>query len=94
MCADNCIDTLRGMRSPDADTISLSWRDWLRDGRRLVGFEIQRALGLVKIWRMRIRMRRALAGLDAHLLQDIGISRAAAFSESRKPFWHGTDYVG
>ena len=34
-----------------------------------------------------IRQRRALAGLDAHLLDDIGVSRADAAREAARPGW-------
>ena len=33
------------------------------------------------------RSRRALAGLDAHLLRDIGLEPDAALSEARRPSW-------
>lgn len=33
------------------------------------------------------RQRRALAGLEAHRLADIGISEAQAEAESRRPVW-------
>lgn len=33
------------------------------------------------------RERRTLAGLDAHLLRDIGIDQARAATEARRPFW-------
>lgn len=42
---------------------------------------------LLGLWIERHRQRRALAGLDDHLLKDIGIGRADAWQESRKPFW-------
>lgn len=35
----------------------------------------------------RYRSRRQLGQLDEHLLQDIGLDRAAAEREVRKPFW-------
>ena len=35
----------------------------------------------------RHRSRVALAGLDAHLLKDIGVSFAEAEHEANKPFW-------
>jgi len=38
-------------------------------------------------WQERARQRRALLGLDDHLLRDIGISRAEAEREGRKPLW-------
>ncbi len=33
------------------------------------------------------RQRRALANLDAHVLADLGLTRAEAESEAAKPFW-------
>lgn len=33
------------------------------------------------------RTRRALAGLDAHLLADIGLAQAEATREARRPIW-------
>jgi uncharacterized protein YjiS (DUF1127 family) len=42
---------------------------------------------MIALWRERIRMRRALAGMDARSLRDAGISPAAAAYESGKPFW-------
>lgn len=33
------------------------------------------------------RQRRALARLDDHALQDIGITRQEAMAEARRPFW-------
>ena len=38
-------------------------------------------------WIERSRQRRALAGLDGRLLDDIGIARSAAAGEIAKPFW-------
>jgi len=38
-------------------------------------------------WR-RHRSRQSIAGLDAHLLKDIGISFADAEAEANKPCWH------
>jgi uncharacterized protein YjiS (DUF1127 family) len=38
-------------------------------------------------WVVRSRQRRALAELDARLLQDAGISPAAAKAEAARPFW-------
>ena len=39
------------------------------------------------IWRQRSRGRAALGSLGARSLQDMGITRADALWESRKPFW-------
>ncbi|HEY9164522.1 MAG TPA: DUF1127 domain-containing protein [Magnetovibrio sp.] len=60
---------------------------WLRDGVRLTVFEALRATAQVRTWYLRARSRRQLAALDARLLQDIGVSRAAQQNETRKPFW-------
>jgi uncharacterized protein YjiS (DUF1127 family) len=38
-------------------------------------------------WRERARQRHALLDLDDRILADIGITRAAAEAEARKPFW-------
>ncbi len=42
---------------------------------------------IVTLWDMKRRTRKALARLDDHLLQDIGIERDAALTEARRPFW-------
>ncbi|MGB7241885.1 MAG: DUF1127 domain-containing protein [Sulfitobacter sp.] len=38
---------------------------------------------LIAFW----RSRNSLANLDARALDDIGVSRAEALKEARKPFW-------
>ena len=38
-------------------------------------------------WDRRYKTRKALAKLDDHTLQDVGITRTVAHQESRKPFW-------
>lgn len=38
------------------------------------------------------RQRHALAQLDAHLLEDIGVSAREADVESRKPLWDAPQY--
>ncbi len=40
-----------------------------------------------QLWLERRRQRRALLGLNDHLLKDIGVSRAEAWMEGQKPFW-------
>ncbi len=46
-----------------------------------------RWLAIVQNWAERRCQRHALAKLDKHLLDDIGVSRAAAAREIAKPFW-------
>ena len=41
----------------------------------------------IVLWRERANQRRALLRLDERLLRDIGVSRAEAIAEARKPFW-------
>ena len=38
-------------------------------------------------WHERAVTRRELAGMDEHLLHDIGLSRSDVLREARKPFW-------
>jgi len=40
---------------------------------------------------MLYRSRRALAQLDSHILNDIGISRAQALSEAKRAVWDAPD---
>ena len=44
-------------------------------------------LALLRTWYRRASERRALAELDAHLLQDCGLTREQARREAEKPFW-------
>lgn len=46
-----------------------------------------RPLRLARVWIWRAQSRRALARLDARLLDDVGISAVAARDEAAKPFW-------
>ncbi|WP_271270761.1 DUF1127 domain-containing protein [Aliamphritea hakodatensis] len=41
----------------------------------------------LKHWLHNWRSRRQLAGLDAVMLKDLGLSRADALAEADKPFW-------
>ena len=45
------------------------------------------AWGLIAGWITRALQRKALAGLDDHMLRDIGITRYDAQRECSKPFW-------
>ena len=48
---------------------------------------LSNAAATVRVWLWRSRSRRELAGLEDHVLSDIGVSRAQAWYESQKPFW-------
>ncbi len=41
----------------------------------------------IKDWKQRVEQRRQLAGLNDHLLKDIGITRSDVMSETRKAMW-------
>jgi uncharacterized protein YjiS (DUF1127 family) len=62
-----------------------------RLGRRRRGAALGAVLrGLVdrnRTWRERARQRRHLAGLNDHILRDIGLTRGDVMAESSKPFW-------
>lgn len=61
-----------------------------RQSRRLLetlGRRLLAAWLLLESWQERARQRRALLALDDRLLKDIGVSRADALHEGRKPFW-------
>jgi len=45
----------------------------------------------IPLWLARARQRRALCGLDEHLLSDIGVAPEAAEREWRKPFRRASD---
>lgn len=60
--------------------------DWSSSADAAIRSARQMALK-VQGWMERSRQRRALRDLDEHQLKDIGLSRAAAMEEARKPFW-------
>lgn len=43
--------------------------------------------GVLARWIMARRTRAALRGLDAHLLDDIGMTEVEATREAARPFW-------
>jgi len=49
---------------------------------------VARAFDALSEWRRRGRERRYLSSLSDAMLKDIGISRADAWAEYEKPFWH------
>ncbi|MEG3618483.1 DUF1127 domain-containing protein [Magnetovibrio sp. PR-2] len=85
MNRDNCTDTFNGIDFTPA--LPLTWHSWLDDGKQLMVRELARAVVTLKTWMTRSRSRRHLAGLDAYLLDDIGLTKAQAVRESEKPFW-------
>ncbi|MGH6944121.1 MAG: DUF1127 domain-containing protein [Geminicoccaceae bacterium] len=67
-----------------------SSRPGVRHGRGLVqrlARSLDRAITTLMAWREVARQRRALLALNDHLLKDIGLSRADALREMRRPFW-------
>jgi len=42
---------------------------------------------MVTKWDRHRSTRKALHGLEPHLLEDVGLTRDAADNEARKPFW-------
>ena len=54
--------------------------------RRLTGLPA-RIMDHLLIWQERAAERAHLASLDDHLLKDVGLTRAQADVEARKPFW-------
>ncbi|MEH6578042.1 MAG: DUF1127 domain-containing protein [Amphritea sp.] len=46
-----------------------------------------RLRNILHSWRLNFSSRRQLLALDEKALKDIGISRADALEEGRKPFW-------
>ena len=56
------------------------WRAWLASRLQRLPFQLP-------VWLERSRQRRDLGALDERMLRDIGVSRGAAFAETRKWFW-------
>jgi len=51
------------------------------------GQPVKRVLAAIVAWQQRYDLRQHLLEMDAHLLDDIGFSRAQARQEAAKPFW-------
>jgi uncharacterized protein YjiS (DUF1127 family) len=60
---------------------------WRAKERRQTIHPAAAAVALIARWIDRSRQRDALATLEDHMLHDIGITRAEAARECRKPFW-------
>ena len=52
-----------------------------------LGTRLRGLFGLCLLWHGRWKQRLDLAELNAHLLQDIGVTPRDAFREADKPFW-------
>ena len=48
---------------------------------------VTKAWRVIYEWQQRADDRAALASFDDRMLDDIGVTRAEAWRESRKPFW-------
>jgi uncharacterized protein YjiS (DUF1127 family) len=59
-------------------------RKYVGIARKTVTWTIVTAL---KTWRQRMRDRRALSNLDAHMLRDIGLDQMTVDREIRRQFW-------
>ena len=65
-----------------------SFIDFRAPGRlNWVRRDFSRARRCVVLWERRRRQRLRLKNLDDHILKDIGLSRAEAAREVRRPFW-------
>ncbi len=54
--------------------------------RRFTGWLVN-ALGILLVWQERASERHRLAELEAHQLEDMGLTRADVTAECSKPFW-------
>jgi len=61
----------------------------LRIVARALSLELLDLGTLLLVWQARWRQRCGLDRLSDHMLKDLGISRADASREARKPFWRG-----
>ena len=78
----------RGSARPSPLRAPLSQRRPPRLRRRSVFLAaLARLADAVLTWQDRAAQRAALARMDAHMLKDIGITRAEALQEARRPFW-------
>ncbi len=63
----------------------LALPEWLTSARLLLWASL--AIDTLWEWRRRYLSRRQLKMMSDHMCKDIGISRADAWCEGRKPFW-------
>ena len=81
----NCINTFDRTYPPVGQQ---SWVPWLKAGMALIGRDLKRVFDTLYVWQDRANQRRALMTLDDRMLKDVGISRAQAEEEYRKPFYY------
>jgi uncharacterized protein YjiS (DUF1127 family) len=77
--------------NPERQMSKLSAADFVSYPATTNRFELPPVLrGLIEtvaVWIVRRRQRQALAELDEHLLDDVGLSREQARREAARPFW-------
>ena len=57
------------------------------------GSLLERAAATLRLWRKRVREKRALERLDERDLHDIGVSYSDVYAELRRPFWRSPPMV-
>jgi len=57
------------------------------------GSLLARAAATLRLWRKRIREKRALERLDARELADFGATPSDVYAEVRRPFWRSPPMV-
>ena len=85
MNGTNRIDTIEGSQA--MQMVLPTWGEWAGSGIRMLRGELVNVMGRVRTWMDRSYQRRMLASMEAHRLEDIGVSRAEAERESTKAFW-------
>jgi uncharacterized protein YjiS (DUF1127 family) len=78
----DCIETIGQVSRVPADPPALGelWLAWLAS-------RLLRLPDRLLVWLERSRQRRDLGAMEDRMLRDIGLSRSAAFAETRKWFW-------
>jgi len=79
-----------GPTSPDVHSragVESSPTGIVRPAATAVASMFWRGLDVLLDWQERSRQRHMLMGLDEHMLRDIGLTRAEAEAEFRKPPW-------
>lgn len=82
---NNCTDTIEN-DSP-LRFASLSWGQWIAEGKRLALSEALKTANMLILWQQRSSARRAMAEMDDRIADDVGLSRNEILLEASKPFW-------